>query len=81
MVELEKDINPKELQKKLLIRHNLLIKELTTKTNGRNYLRLAVRNSEDNDALITAMNKELVEQQGKATGTQFVTHCAEKGHD
>ena len=81
MVELEKDINPKELQKKLLIRHNLLIKELTTKTNGRNYLRLAVRNSEDNDALITAMNKELVEQQGKVTGTQFVTHCAEKGHD
>ena len=81
MVELEKDINPKELQKKLLIRHNLLIKELTTKTNGRNYLRLAVRNSEDNDALITAMNKELVEQQGKATGTQFVTHCAENSHD
>ena len=81
MVELEKDINPKELQKKLLIRHNLLIKELTTKTNGRNYLRLAVRNSEDNDALITAMNKELVEQQGKVTGTQFVTHCAENSHD
>ena len=33
-----------------IIKHNLLIKELTTKTNGRNYLRLAVRNKEDNDA-------------------------------
>ena len=39
MVELEDGINPKELLKTLLIKHNLLIKELTTKTNGRNYLR------------------------------------------
>ena len=61
MVELDKDISPKELLKKLLIKHNLLIKELTTKTNGRNYLRLAVRNNCDNDYLIAAMKKELGE--------------------
>ncbi len=59
MVELDRDISPKELLKKLLIKHNLLIKELTTKTNGRNYLRLAVRTSADNDILIAAMKKEL----------------------
>lgn len=59
MVELEEGISPKGLLKKLLIKHNLLIKELTTKTNGRNYLRLAVRNTEDNDVLIAAMKAEL----------------------
>jgi len=59
MVELEEGISPKELLKRLLIKHNLLIKELTTKTNGRNYLRLAIRNTVDNDALVTAMKIEL----------------------
>ena len=59
MVELEEGINPKELLKTLLIKHNLLIKELTTKTNGINFLRLAVRNTEDNDTLIKAMKEEL----------------------
>ena len=59
MVELEEGISPKELLKRLLIKHNLLIKELTTKTNGRNYLRLAVRNTEENNVLLSAMKKEL----------------------
>lgn len=59
MVELDDAISPKDLLKRLLIKHNLLIKELTTKTNGRNYLRLAVRNTEDNNALIAAMRQEL----------------------
>ncbi len=59
MVELKEGISPKELLKKLLIKHNLLIKELSTKTNGRNYLRLAVRNVLDNDVLITALKEEL----------------------
>lgn len=59
MVELEDGISPKELLKKLLIKHNLLIKELTTKTNGRNYLRIAVRTAEDNDLLVSAMKEEL----------------------
>lgn len=59
MVELDANISPKELLKKLLTRHSILIKELTTKTNGRNYLRLAVRNTEDNDKLIEAMTEEI----------------------
>jgi len=59
MVELDEAISPKELLKSLLIKHNLLIKELTTKTNGRNYLRLAVRDTVDNDVLIAAMKEEI----------------------
>lgn len=62
MVELEEGIDPKELLKTLLIKHNLLIKELTTKTNGRNYLRLAVRNTDDNDVLVAAIKEELGEK-------------------
>ena len=62
MVELENGISPKELLKRLLSKYNLLIKELTTKTNGRNYLRLAVRNTADNDVLLGAMRKELGEK-------------------
>ena len=59
MIELEEGVSPKDLLKRLLIKHNLLIKELTTKTNGRNYLRLAVRNTEDNDVLVAAMKEEI----------------------
>ena len=59
MVELDKKISPKELLKKLLTKHSLLIKELTTKTNGRNYLRLAVRDKEDDDRLVAAMKEEV----------------------
>ena len=62
MVELNGGISPRELLKTLLIRYNLLIKELTTKTNGRNYLRLAVRNTADNDILLAALRGELGEK-------------------
>jgi histidinol-phosphate/aromatic aminotransferase/cobyric acid decarboxylase-like protein/choline kinase len=62
MVELEEGISPKKLLKKLLLNYEILIKELTTKTNGRNYLRLAVRNEEDDDVLIAAMKRELGEK-------------------
>lgn len=59
MVELDNSISPKDLLKKLLLNYNILIKELTTKTNGNNYLRLAVRNTEDNDCLLNVLKKEL----------------------
>lgn len=59
MVELASDISPKDLLKLLLIKYEILIKELTTKTNGRNYLRLAVRNTEDNNILLNALKNEL----------------------
>ncbi len=59
MVEIKDSISCRELLKNLLVRHNILVKELTTKTNGRNYLRLAVRNTEDNDRLVSALKEEL----------------------
>ena len=59
MVELEESISPKELLKTLLLKYEILIKELTTKTNGRKYLRLAVRNTADNNKLIHALKSEL----------------------
>lgn len=61
MVELDGKYNAKELLKKLLIKYNLLIKELATKTNGLNYLRLAIRNTEENNILLKALREELGE--------------------
>lgn len=58
MVELN-GASPKDLLKRLLVRYDILIKELTTKTNGKNYLRLAVRDTEDNNRLLEALKKEL----------------------
>lgn len=55
MVELDSNLDSKELTKTLLIKYNLLVKELSEKTNGKNYLRLAIRNTEDNDKLLAAL--------------------------
>ena len=51
----------KELTKKLLIKHNIFVKDLSPKVFGQNYLRLTVRNSEDNDKLLNALIKELAQ--------------------
>lgn len=59
MVELDSSISPKELTKKLLIRHQILIKELTGKIRSGNYLRLAVRNIEENNRLLDALREEI----------------------
>ena len=59
MVELDEDICMQELLKNLLLKYDLLIKELATKTEGKNYLRLAVRNTDDNNRLIQAFKAEL----------------------
>ena len=59
MIELENNISSEELLKRLLVKHNLLIKDLKSKTKGGNYLRIAVRNEEDNNSLIKAFKIEL----------------------
>ena len=38
--------------------HHILIKELSNKTGGK-YVRLAVRDTEDNDMLVAALKEEL----------------------
>lgn len=57
MVELI-ERSAKELVKTLLIKYNLFVKDLTPKTFGKNYLRLAVRTQEDNDKLLAALRSE-----------------------
>ncbi len=59
MVELEKGISAEILLKNLLIKHDLLVKELAKKTDGKNYLRFAVRSQKDNDILIHALKDEI----------------------
>ena len=52
------DTEPKELLKALLFKHQLLIKDLSSKTGGK-YIRIAVRNTGDNDMLVAALKEEL----------------------
>ncbi|SNU07162.1 Histidinol-phosphate/aromatic aminotransferase or cobyric acid decarboxylase [Lachnospiraceae bacterium] len=59
MVELDSKMSPRELLKVMLVKHNILIKELTGKTNGGNYLRFAIRDEKDNDKLVDALIEEL----------------------
>lgn len=59
MVELTGGMDSKEFTKKLLIKHDLLVKDLSGKTGGGKYLRFAVRNTVDNDKLLEVLRKEL----------------------
>ena len=59
MIELSNILDSKELAKILLIKYNILIKDLSSKTSGKNYVRLAIRGRKDNDILIEALHEEL----------------------
>ena len=59
MVEIDSDCSVTDLVQRILIKHNLLIKDLSTKVQGGKYLRLAVRNTVDNDKLVSALRLEL----------------------
>lgn len=61
MVELLGGMTSKELTKTLLLKSNLFIKDLSPKVdlNNRQFVRLAVRDNEDNDKLVNALQKIL----------------------
>lgn len=59
MLRIENGLSSQELTKNLLLKYNLLIKDLSKKLNGRPYIRIAIRNSSDNDRLITGLKKEV----------------------
>lgn len=59
MVELLNGIQAKEFTKIMLLKHNLLIKDLSSKIENGQYLRIAIRNKEDNNRLLKAFRKEL----------------------
>ena len=58
MVELTDGNTSEHLVQQLLSKYNILIKDLKSKT-GKDYLRIAVRNTEDNDVLLNALHTEL----------------------
>ena len=59
MAEIINGMTAKELNMELLDRYNILIKDLTEKIkdNDRQYVRIAIRNTEDNDKLINGLKK------------------------
>ena len=59
LCELTGTITAPELTEKLLEKENILIKDCSTKKNfnGRNYIRIAVRDRADNDKLVEALKK------------------------
>lgn len=58
LAKLDGKLSAGALTKRLLIEYNLLIKDLTSKAGGP-YIRLAVRNKEDNDRLVEALREVL----------------------
>lgn len=62
MLELINGMEAKELVKLLLLEYNLFIKDLSKKIqtgDSRQFIRIAIRNSEDNNKLVTALEKVL----------------------
>ena len=59
MVELTDGHSARAVTKQLLIEHNILIKDLSPKMGGKQYLRLAVRNAADNSLLVAALQTVL----------------------
>ena len=58
MLELTNGKTAEELTRTLLLNHNLFVKDLSSKTNGA-FLRIAIRNKQDNNKLIAALKAEL----------------------
>lgn len=61
MAEVITGMSAKELNRRMIVNHNILIKNLVAKIqqDGRQYIRLAIKTSEENDKLITAIKEEL----------------------
>lgn len=59
MIEITNGMSTKELTRKLLLNHNLFVKDLSLKIRSGQFLRMAVRNTEDNDRLVRALKQEV----------------------
>lgn len=57
MIELMDKLTSKELTKKLLLKYNLFIKDLSSKIPGKQYVRIAVRDTVDNHKLVEALKE------------------------
>ena len=63
MLEITNGMSSVELTKHLLLKHNILIKDLHSKVTGegKQYVRVAVKRTEENDLLIKAFKEEMEE--------------------
>ena len=52
----------RQLTRALLVKYNILIKDLSRKLEKDNYIRIAIRNTEDNDKLVASL-KSLISGQ------------------
>ena len=59
MAELTGSVTSRALTRALLLKHNIFIKDLSAKMGGGQYVRLAVRDTRDNDKLVDALKQEL----------------------
>ena len=59
MIKISEAYSAPDILKSLLVEHNILIKDLSYKTGNKNYVRIAVRNEEDDDALLKALEMEI----------------------
>ena len=59
MADSERKLTAKNLTKVMLLKYNILIKDLSNKIKDRQFLRLAIRNTEDNDRLLEALRREI----------------------
>ena len=57
MIELTGTVSSTTLMKTLLLKHNIFVRDLSGKTGGKNYLRLAVRDTRDNDRLLNVLRE------------------------
>ncbi|WP_158588903.1 hypothetical protein [Butyrivibrio sp. XB500-5] len=54
MIKIKDKYNAEELTNILMDKYSILIKDLTTKV-GENYIRVAIRNAEDNNKFVEAL--------------------------
>lgn len=59
MVELTNGMTSKEFTKLMLLKHNLFIKDLSKKIDGKQFLRIAVRDTKDNNKLLNCIKEEM----------------------
>lgn len=62
MVELTNGITAREITKRLLVKHNFLVKDITGKIKGtdRQFIRIAVRSEAENNELVCALKQEFL---------------------
>lgn len=61
MLEITGEKTSQYITKKLIQKYNLFVKDISEKVGGRNYLRVAVRDTRDNDILLKAL-RELMDR-------------------